>query len=240
VKIQLVNTQGQRVGDIELDDSVFGAPVKNHLFYEVVKMQLANRRRGTHSTKDIDEVSGTGKKPYRQKGTGRARHGNNRAVQMRKGAVAHGPHPRDYSYSVGKKVMQGALRSALSLRTSESKLHVIQGWKPAAPKTQEAKAVLAKLECNKALVVDSSSNETLKKSIRNLAHARFIPVDALNVYDILAHDHLILSDAAVAHLVSRLKTTASRKERGAVDSRQSTVDSKTKKAPAKKAVKGDA
>jgi large subunit ribosomal protein L4 len=238
VKTQLVNTQGQRVGDIELDDSVFAAPVKKHLFYEVVKMQLANRRAGTHSTKDIDEVSGTGKKPYRQKGTGRARHGNNRAVQMRKGAVAHGPHPRDYSYSVPKKVLQGALRSALSLRTSESKLHVVQGWKPAAPKTQEAKAVLAALDANKALVVDSSANETLKKSIRNLAHAKFIPVDALNVYDILAHDHLILSDVAVGHLVSRLKAAPSRKERGAAGSTEKPAA--PKKAPAKKAVKKDA
>jgi large subunit ribosomal protein L4 len=216
VKVQLVNPDNQSVGEIELDDSVFGAPVKKHLFYEVVKAQLASRRRGTSSTKRIPEVSGTGKKPYRQKGTGRARHGTMRAVGMRKGAVAHGPHPRDYSYDLPKKMVQGALRSALSLRNGEAKLKVVKGWNPAKPKTKDAAAVLEKLGAHKALVVDSSSNVSLAKSVRNLPNARFLPVDALNVYDILNHEEIILSDAAVAHLVKRLKTAPSRKDKAAV------------------------
>jgi large subunit ribosomal protein L4 len=178
-------------------------------------MQLASRRRGTQSTKTVSMVSGTGKKPYRQKGTGRARQGSLRSAQMRGGGVVHGPHPRDYSYEMPKKMVKSALRSALSLRAKEAKLHLIQGWAPKAPKTKAAKAVLDRFAATKALVVDSRENEALMRSVRNLPHAKFLPVEALNVRDILAYDDLFLSDKAVEAIVARLKSKPSRKEKEA-------------------------
>ena len=212
MKFDVVDTQNTKVGEIDLDDSVFAAEVRHHLFWEVVKMQLANRRRGTHSTKTVREVSGTGKKPYKQKGTGRARHGSNRAMNMRGGGVVFGPRPRDYGYQVPKKVMKAALRSALSLRAKESCLHVVRGWNPAKPKTREALAVLGRFDASKALVVDKGTNETLALSVRNLPKAKYLPAEALNVYDILKYDHLLMSEAAVQHLVDRLQCEPSRKE----------------------------
>ncbi|MCC7385232.1 MAG: 50S ribosomal protein L4 [Deltaproteobacteria bacterium] len=215
MRINVFSTKNEAVGQIDLDDSVFAAPVKPHLFYEVVKNQLASRRRGTAKVKTVSEVSGTGKKPYKQKGTGRARHGDLRAVQMRGGGVVHGPRPRDYSYSVPKKMVMGALRSALSLRNGEKALFVITGWTPKAPKTKDAAKVLASFKSTKALVVDSAANITLMKSLRNLPHVKFLAVEGLNVYDILNHDHLFVSDQVVPKIVERLKTKPSRKDREA-------------------------
>lgn len=213
MKADVFDTQKQVVGQIELDDSVFASPVKEHLFWEVVRMQLANRRRGTQSTKTVSMVSGTGKKPYRQKGTGRARQGSLRSAQMRGGGVVHGPQPRSYFYEMPKKAVRSALRSALSLRARETKLHVIAGWKPGTPKTKEAKAVLDRFEAAKVLIVDSRDNEELRLSVRNLPYVKFLPVEALNVYDVLAFDHLIISDRVVPGIVERLKAKPSRKER---------------------------
>ncbi len=213
MKFDVVDTQNTKVGDIDLEDSVFAAEVRHYLFWEVVKMQLANRRRGTHSTKTVSEVSGSGARPYRQKGTGRARHGTKRAMNMRGGGVVHGPRPRDYSYKVPKKVMKAALRSALSLRTSEAALHVMQGWSPDKPRTKDALAVLGRFDADKALVVDKGLNESLALSVRNLPKAKYLPVEAINVYDILKYDHLFLSEGAVQSLNERLQTEASRKER---------------------------
>lgn len=215
MRINVFSTKNEAVGQIDLDDSVFAAPVKPHLFYEVVKNQLASRRRGTAKVKTVSEVSGTGKKPYKQKGTGRARHGDLRAVQMRGGGVVHGPRPRDYSYSVPKKMVKGALRSALSLRNGEKALFVITGWAPKTPKTKDAAKVLASFKSTKALVVDSAANITLMKSLRNLPHVKFLAVEGLNVYDILNHDHVFVSDQVVPKIVERLKTKPSRKEREA-------------------------
>jgi len=212
VKVDVVDTNKSKVGEIDLEDSVFASRVKPWLFWEVVKMQMANRRRGTQSTKTITEVSGTGKKPYRQKGTGRARQGSTRSAHMRGGAVVLGPKPRSYSYKLPRKMMQGALRSALSLRNSEQKLSVIQGWSPDKPKTKSALAVLSKFDTEKALVVGSTSDENLRLSLRNLPHSKFLPVEGLNVYDILDHDHLFITDAVVDAINKRLKTAASRKD----------------------------
>jgi large subunit ribosomal protein L4 len=215
MKLDVFDTQKNKVGSIDVDDSVFAGQVKEHLFWEVVRMQGANKRRGTQSTKTITMLSGTGKKPFRQKGTGRARQGSLRSAQMVGGAVVHGPHPRDYSYEMPKKMVKGALRSALALRNSESKLFVVKGWKPNGPKTKDAKKVLEKFG-GSALVVDSRDNVTLQRSIRNLPNAKFLAVEGINVRDILAHDNLILGESVVAGLVERLKQAKpSRKEREA-------------------------
>lgn len=212
MKYDVVNTDGGKAGDIELDDSVFGAVVREHLFWEVVKMQLASRRAGTHSTKTVTEVRGSGVKPYRQKGTGRARHGTKRAMNMRGGGIVHGPRPRDYSYNLPKKMVRAALRSALSLRAQQGTLHIIDGWKPSSPKTKDAAAVLRRFDADKALVIDSLDNDALARSVRNLEKSKFLPVDAINVYDILKHDHVFISKDVVEGLVERLQTAPSRKE----------------------------
>jgi len=214
MKLDVLDTAKKKVGDVDVDDSVFAAPVKEHLFWEVVNMQAANKRRGTQSTKTITMVSGTGKKPYRQKGTGRARQGSLRSIQFVGGAVSHGPHPRDYSYEMPKKMVKGALRSALSLRRSESKLFVVKGWQPKAPKTKDAKKILDQFG-ESTLVIDSRDNESLMRSIRNLPRAKFLPVEGINVRDILAYDNLIIGEGVISGLVARLKSKPSRKEREA-------------------------
>jgi len=212
MNIDVVDIKNAKVGDVEVDDSVFGSRVKPWLFYEVVKAQMANRRAGTQSTKTASEVRGTGAKPFRQKGTGRARQGSNRSTHMRGGAVALGPKPRSYAYNVPKKMVQGALRSALSLRLSESKLHVVKDWNPAKPRTKDALGVLSNFEANKALVVGSREDESLRLSVRNLPNAKFLPVEGLNVYDVLKYDHLFINASVIEGLSDRLKTSASRRD----------------------------
>jgi large subunit ribosomal protein L4 len=145
-------------------------------------------------------VSGGGKKPWKQKHTGRARQGSTRASQWVGGGKAMGPKPRDYSYDVPKKVRKAALRSALSLRAKDGKLVLVQEWAPQAPKSSAAAKVLEKLGARKALVVDAATNQALAKSVRNLAGSDFLPVDGLNVYDILGHDTLVLTAATAKKL----------------------------------------
>ena len=212
MKFDVVNTDNTKVADIELEDSVFGAEVRHHLFWEVVKMQLANRRRGTHSTKTVSEVRGSGKKPYKQKGTGRARHGSNRAMNMRGGGIVFGPKPRDYSYKLPRKMVRAAVRSALSLRLSEDKLHIVKDWSPESPSTKGAISVLQNFEAGKALVVGSGEEQALSLSLRNLPTAKFLPAEALNVYDILKYDHLFITEDAVNGINERFQTEPSRKE----------------------------
>ena len=212
MKFDVVNTENTKVADIELDDSVFGAEVRHHLFWEVVKMQLANRRRGTHSTKTVSEVRGSGKKPYKQKGTGRARHGTNRAMNMRGGGVVFGPKPRDYSYKLPRKMVRAAVRSALSLRLSESKLHIVRDWTPESPSTKAALQVLKTFEAEKALIIGTAEEQTLGLSVRNLPTAKFLVADAVNVYDILKYDHLFITEAAANGINERFQTEPSRKE----------------------------
>ncbi|MGF1509663.1 MAG: 50S ribosomal protein L4 [Myxococcota bacterium] len=213
MKLDVVNTKNEKVSDIELSDAVFQAVVREYLFWEVVKMERANLRRGTHSTKTVSEVSGSKKKPYKQKGTGRARHGTNYAMNMRGGGIVFGPKPRDYSYQVPKKVFAQAIRCALSLRLSESQLKVVEDWSPESPKTKEAQAVLAVLGAPKALVVDIDGDNHLYRSVRNLEGVSFSPVEELRVYDILGHDTLVLTRAAAQRLNEKYHTGLSRKER---------------------------
>ena len=212
MKVDVVDTQNKKVGDIELDDSVFGAAVREHLHWEVVRMQLANRRRGTHSTKTVSEVRGSGTKPYKQKGTGRARHGSTRAMNMRGGGIVHGPRPRDYSYQIPKKMQKVALRSALSMRLNQACLHIVRGWSHEVPKTKEAASILSGFGA-KTVVVGAEADIQVNRSVRNLPHAKFLNLEELNVYDILRYDHIVLLEHVVENLNGELHTELSRKER---------------------------
>jgi large subunit ribosomal protein L4 len=165
-----------------------------------VKAKLASDRSGTHAVKNRSLVSGGGKKPWRQKHTGRARQGSTRASQWVGGGKAMGPKPRDYSYDVPKRVRKAALRSALALRGRDGKLVIVQEWKPAQPKTSAAAKVLGKLGARKALVVDGADNTVLAKSVRNLDGSDFLPLEGLNVYDVLRHDALVLTAATAKKL----------------------------------------
>jgi large subunit ribosomal protein L4 len=196
-KVDVYSIEKKKVGDIELADEVFGAKVNTALFYEVVKAQLASRRRGTHRSLTKAEVRGGGKKPWKQKHTGRARTGSTRNPHWVGGGTAFGPKPRDYSYQPPKKVRQGALRSALSLRLKEKQLTVLDGFKVGAPKTKQIAAFLAKFEQDSALIVDVENNN-LMLSTRNLPKAKFLPQIGLNVYDVLRYKHLFLTKEAVA------------------------------------------
>ena len=192
-KFDVYDLDRNKVSELELADAVFAGEVNEHLFYEVVKAKLASDRSGTHAVKNRSLVSGGGKKPWKQKHTGRARQGSTRASHFVGGGKAMGPKPRDYAYDVPKKVRKAALRSALSLRSRDGKLLILQEWKPAEPKTSAAAKVLGKLGVKKALVVDGAENSALAKSVRNLAGSDFLAAEGLNVYDILKHDTLVLT-----------------------------------------------
>ena len=203
-KFDVYDLDKNKVSELELADAVFAGEVNEHLFYEVVKAKLASDRSGTHAVKNTSLVSGGGKKPWKQKHTGRARQGSTRASQFVGGGKAMGPKPRDYGYDVPKKVRKAALRSALALRNRDGKLLIVQEWKPAAPKTATAARVLGKLGVKKALVVDAAANAALAKSVRNLAGADFLAAEGLNVYDILKHDALVLTADSARKLEASL------------------------------------
>lgn len=204
--IDVKSLDGKKVGSVDLDDSVFGVEVNEHLLWEVVKAQRAKRRAGTHSTKRRDEVRGGGKKPYKQKGTGNARQGSTRAPHYVGGGKVFTPKPRDYEYHVPKKVMAGALRSALSLRAKEQKLVVVDSFTLDAPKTKLVDKAIKTFGGASALLVDGQ-NETLKKSTRNLQHAKYLAPEGLNVYDVLDHETLIMSRSTLDAVTARLKGT---------------------------------
>jgi len=203
-KFDVYDLEKNKVSELELADEVFAGDVNEHLFYEVVKAKLASDRSGTHAVKNRSLVSGGGKKPWKQKHTGRARQGSTRASHWVGGGKAMGPKPRDYAYDVPKKVRKAALRSALALRGKEQKLLIVSEWKPAAPRTGAAAKVLAKLGVARALVVDDGGNVGLARSIRNLAGSDFLAAEGLNVYDILNHEALILTAESAKKLEASL------------------------------------
>jgi large subunit ribosomal protein L4 len=203
-KFDVYDLEKNKVSELELSDAVFGGEVNEHLFYEVVKAKLASDRSGTHAVKNRSLVSGGGKKPWKQKHTGRARQGSTRASQWVGGGKAMGPKPRDYSYDVPKKVRKAALRSALALRSRDGKLLILDRWAPDAPKTKVAAAVLARLGLKKALVVDAAANVALARSLRNLDGSDFLAAEGLNVYDILKHDALVLTAETAKKLEASL------------------------------------
>jgi large subunit ribosomal protein L4 len=204
MKIAVFNLKREQVGELDLSDEVFGAEVKEQLFYEVVKAQLASRRAGTKATKERSAVSGSTKKLYRQKGTGRARQGSLRAPHHPGGGVAHALEPKDWSYRPPRKMRIGALKSALSLFAKENRLIVLDSLELPEIKTKAIAQALSTLQADKkSLVVDTAANEKLVKSIRNLDNHQFLPPEGVNVYDLLRHDHLVVSKEAAKALEAR-------------------------------------
>jgi len=200
-KVALYNSQGEQIGSFELNDSVFGVEVNEAVLHEVVVNQLANRRQGTQSTKTRGEVRGGGIKPWRQKGTGRARQGSIRAPQWIKGGIALGPKPRSYKYSVPKKVKRIAMKSALSAKVIENNVLVIEELKFDEIKTRRMAEILKKMEVNtKALLVLPGKNLEIQKSARNIVGVKTLLVNTLNVYDILKYDKFIVTKDAVAKI----------------------------------------
>jgi large subunit ribosomal protein L4 len=191
--VDVLDQSGQKVGSMDLDDAVFAAEVKEHLLWEVVKQQRAAKRAGTHSTLTRSEVRGGGRKPFKQKGTGRARQGSTRATGHVGGGKVFTPKPRDYSYNVPKKVRRGALRSVLSLRLKEQRLLVLANLSLEQVKTKRLAGVLKAIGADKALIVDAKENLNLQRSARNLAGAMFLPPEGLNVYDVLRYPTLVLT-----------------------------------------------
>ncbi|WP_437677974.1 50S ribosomal protein L4 [Sorangium sp. So ce131] len=204
MKVTVYNLKREQVGELDLSDEVFGTEVKEHLFYEVVKAQLASRRSGTKATKERSAVAGSTKKLYRQKGTGRARQGSIRAPHHAGGGMAHALEPKDWSYRPPRKVRIGALKSALSLFAKEGRLIVLDSLEVPEIKTKAIVATLTTLQADrKSLVVDTAGNEKLVKSLRNLENHQYLPPEGVNVYDLLRHDHLIVSRDAAKALEAR-------------------------------------
>src|SRR5690349_17075166 len=197
--LDVIDLDNKKVGTLDLPDSIVNAPIDEHLFYEVVKAQLASRRAGTVGVKNRSLVSGGGKKPYKQKGTGRARQGSIRASQWVGGGKAMAPKMRDYEYHVPKKVRKAAIRAAISKRNQDKALVVVDAWAPSKPSTKEAVSAFARLGIASALVLGVKDNQNLFKSVRNAKKYKFLPVEGANVYDILRHPTLLLTkDAAAA------------------------------------------
>ena len=203
--VDVVNLDGKKVGQVELADTVFGAEINANLLHEASRWYLAGLRRGTHKTKDKSEVSGAGRKLWRQKGTGRARIGSIRSPLWRHGGTVHGPRPRSYSYALPKKMLLGALRSALSAKLAEQKLVVVDGWSLESHKTKALRSALDKLKAEKtALLVAYGENRNLELASRNLEGVKLSPSNQLQPYDVLRHDRLVLSKDAAARLVRTL------------------------------------
>ena len=197
-KINVMNINGQNVGEIELCDSIFNVEVNEHVLYEAVKCQLANRRQGTQSAKTRAEVRGGGRKPWKQKGTGRARQGSTRSVQWVGGGVAFAPKPRSYKYTLPKKVRRLAMKCALSSKVLNNEIIVLDALTMDAPKTKEFVAILNNIKASrKALVVTAEKNENVIKSARNIEGVQTALVNTLNVYDILNHDTFVITTDAV-------------------------------------------
>jgi large subunit ribosomal protein L4 len=199
--VDVVNLKGSKVGQLELLDAVFGVKVNKHLLHEASRWYLRGLRRGTHKTKDKSEVSGAVRKLWKQKGTGRARVGSIRSPLWRHGGTVHGPNPRDYSYALPKKMVLGALRSALSAKLSEQRLTVVEDWELQNHKTKEFLGVLGKLKHKKsALIVAYGENSNLQRASRNIEGVTLVAPNVLQPYDLLKHDLLVLSKEAVARL----------------------------------------
>ena len=199
----IYNINKEKVSQIELDEKVFGCEIKTHLLYEAVKMQLANRRAGTASTKGRSQVRGGGKKPWRQKGTGRARAGTIRSPLWTGGGVVFGPLPRNYSYKVNKKVKMSALRSALSIKLKEDKLLILDNFNLPEIKTKPFVAILKQIDIENAFIIDEN-NINLEKSARNVPFVKILKPEGLNVYDILKYDKLIITQACLEKITRTL------------------------------------
>lgn len=195
--VDVLSKEGLKVSELQLNDAIYGGEVKEHLFYEVVKMQLANRRAGTASTKTRADVSGGGVKPWKQKGTGRARSGSNRSPVWRHGGTVFGPHPRDYSYAVPKKVVKEAVRSALRLKLRDGRLKIFDAIDLVEPKSKAALDFLKKSNLDNALIVIDGENRNLELAVRNLKDFKVLRASGINVYDVLDFDNLVITKSAL-------------------------------------------
>lgn len=201
---EVLNTSAQKVGDVELKDEIFAVEVQPGILHDVVCMQRANRRRGTASTKTRGEVNGSGAKPWRQKGTGRARAGSKKSPLWRGGGIVFGPKPRDYSYKLPKKVRRLALRMALSARLSEGNLIVVDEFRLPEIKTKDFVNVMNNFDFANCLIVTAEDNKTVSLSARNTVGYKVLPVTGLNVFDILKYPKLMLDQSILAQIEERL------------------------------------
>ncbi|TFG91870.1 MAG: 50S ribosomal protein L4 [Syntrophobacterales bacterium] len=202
--LNVYDIEKTKVAEVELNESIFGAEVNEHILYEVVKMQLACRRQGTASTKTRSDVRGGGRKPWRQKGTGRARAGTSRSPLWRGGGTVFGPHPRDYSYKVPKKVRRAALKSALSMKVKEDKVIILRGFPMDEIKTKRFQEVLDRFELGTALFVLDEKNIILEKSSQNIKAVKMMRSEGINVYDLLKYDNLVLLEPSVKKIEGAL------------------------------------
>jgi large subunit ribosomal protein L4 len=204
--VDIKNLEGKNVGQMDLSDAVFGAKVNPNLLHETVRWYQSAQRAGTHKTKGRGEVSGAGRKLWKQKGTGRARVGSIRSSIWRKGGTVHGPQPRSYAYRLPRKMVLGALRSALSAKLAEQKLVVVDAWQLDSHKTKPFRQVLDRLDgdTKTVLLVEISANRNLELASRNLEGVKLVAPHALQPYDLLRHDHLVLSKEAAERLGTTL------------------------------------
>ena len=196
--VKVYDIEGKEVETLELNDSIFGVEINEHLMHLAVVGQLANSRQGTQSAKTRSEVSGGGRKPWRQKGTGHARQGSTRSPQWTGGGVVFAPTPRDYSFKMNKKEKAAAIKSALTTKVNEGKLVVVEGMEFDAPKTKTITTLLNGLDKKKVLIVVAEEGKNATLSVRNIPTARGVFANSINVYDILKYDNVILTKSAVA------------------------------------------
>lgn len=201
--VTVYNWKKEKVGSVDLDPAVFDVPVRNEILHEVVQWQLASRRQGTHMVKTRSLVSGGGKKPFKQKGTGNARQGSTRSPLMPGGAKVFGPVPRDYSYALPKKVKRLGLRMAFSFLSQNGKLFIVDDIKSDG-KTGELSKRLKAFGIEKSVLIDMQANESVARAARNLPKSKFLAVEGINVFDLLKYDTAIMTKASVAEVVKRL------------------------------------
>ncbi len=203
-KVDIIDIRRQKVGEMEVDDRLLKEAEKPHLVYETVRMQLAGRRRGTAETKERSDVSGGGRKPWKQKGTGRARAGHSRSPLWRGGGTVFGPHPREYGFRPPKKIREAALRSVLSAKYREEKLLVLDQWNPGEVKTKTFQETLKTLGIQRALVIIDEPNPTLEKSARNVPSILISRWEGLNVHDMLRYDHVVFLRSSLEKVERKL------------------------------------
>ena len=203
--VQVIDTSGKKIKEVKAPDEIFAVPLKEHLLYEAVINYRANQRQGTASTKTRGDVRGGGRKPWRQKGTGRARAGSNRSPIWKGGGTTFGPRPRDYSYSLPKKAKKNALKSALSIKLEEKKLLIVDALELKEPQTKQAAALIKGLKVDSVLIVDKHDNKNLFLSTRNIPKTKVVDANQVNVYDVLNHDWLVLTKRAFDSLTEKLK-----------------------------------
>jgi large subunit ribosomal protein L4 len=231
--VDVKNLEGKKVGTIDLADDVFSAKVNENLLHETVRHHLAGQRAGTHKTKDKSEVSGAGRKLWKQKGTGRARIGSIRSPLWRHGGTVHGPVPRSYEYALPRKMILGALRSALSSKLAQEKLTIVEGWELESHKTKAFRQTLSKLDgdTKTILLVNVGANVNLERASRNLNGVTLVAPASLVAYDLMRHDHLMLSKEAAGRLSHALSATkAEAGGSGEQPSAEKTTGEKTEKA----------